>query len=111
MISLQRKKPNYEEVEQKIIDALNLQVKECQIKLGYWPPESYSALSETNMIAKREPVIVTVVEPKLDIQFDTTNYMMLQSTQLPPQLFDSYGVPIRDNFDCMISYQWDIQVI
>jgi hypothetical protein len=37
------------------------------------------------------------------------NYTVQQTFHQPPVLFDKFGVPIRQKFDCMISYQWDVQ--
>lgn len=94
-----------------LVTSLNLQIQECQAKLGYWPPETYSNQQETSRVFKREPVLVQLKEPKSDLKLQSVNYMLSQGTKLPQTLFDSFGVPIRDKFDCMISYQWDYQVI
>lgn len=90
-----------------MIDSLNKQIEECKAKLGdsNWPP----AMKPPEIIVRR-PVKVKVNEIKADIEFNHTHYEVTRLDFKPKQLeFDQHGRALRMKFDCMISYNWEIQ--
>lgn len=93
------------EIEKSLIDSLKKQIEECKAILGNnWPPE----IKKRPLIV-RKPVKVELQTPKADIRFIHTHYEVTRMELKPPPVFDDQGQPLRKKFDCMISYQWDIQ--
>ena len=102
--------PPEEEVEKAEIAALTKQLDEARAKLDSWPPprrpidegegEELPALTPEDL------------EPKSDADL-LFNYIHHEVTRMsfnaPKPLFDERGVPIKQKFDVMLSYQWDIQ--
>ncbi len=92
-----------DEREQALIKSLQLEIDKCRETLGAkWPPKK-----RLRKIAEEKPVQVKLTEPKATIEFNYINYELTRTEfTAPAELFDSKGVPIRNKFDCMISYQW-----
>jgi hypothetical protein len=121
------------DAEAKLIESLSKQIEECKAVLRYWPPEAISSKKYVNNIV-RKPVVVKPKEVRIfilflklqflisliflqqkkisaELEFHATNYTMQQVFHPPKDLFDKFGVPLREKFDCMLSYQWDKQDI
>jgi hypothetical protein len=104
-------RPQQNEAELKLIESLNRQIKDFQKKLGHWPPKSFVEDEGTKVLTplKRTAIRVELKERTATLYNDETNYQVKQAFHPPRLLFDKFGVPLREKFDCMISYQWDHQ--
>lgn len=99
-------KKNSNEIEKSLINSLKKQIDDCKEILGNnWPPD----IKKRPLIV-RKPVKVELETPKAEIEFTHTHYEINRmELKPPPVLFDEQGQPLRKKFDCMISYQWEIQ--
>jgi hypothetical protein len=104
----QSKNESSDIIKQKVLNALNERIEECKKKLSYWPPKTLTN-KVNNKIKKREPVLIDFQMPSTQIELNEINYTLQQVFHLPQDLFDKRGLPMREKFDCMISYQWDVQ--
>jgi hypothetical protein len=92
-----------DERENALIKTLEAKIEECKLKLMIWPPKK-----RTREVLEEKPVKVVLTEPKATHEMKYINYEVtrINFDSVPKELFDSNGIPIRHNFDCMISYQW-----
>lgn len=99
-------KPSTDEIERALIESLKKKIEECKAKLGSsWPPPE-----KPPQVIVRKPVKVNVQAPTAEIEFNHIHYDITRMELKPPlPVIDEYGRPIRKKFDCMISYNWDIQ--
>lgn len=99
-------KPKVDEIENSLIESLKKQIEECRTKLGSdWPPPI-----KKQTIIVRKPVIVKLDPPKAEIEFTHTHHEITRiELKPPPPVLDEHGRPLRKKFDCMISYNWEIQ--
>ncbi|XP_065660323.1 uncharacterized protein LOC100209544 [Hydra vulgaris] len=94
------------EKEKVTIESLQLQIEQCKINLGKWPPSKHKPRD----IIEKKPIYVKLSEPCSTKQYTFIHYEVMESSFVPPkQLFDKHGIPIKQSFDCMISYQWNFQ--
>lgn len=95
---------NREQIE---IMSLKKRLDECKTKL---PPGWTPKLHLKSEIINSNPVKVTLTEPKADLYLHYIHTELTRMSFNAPKLsYDAYGVPLRKEFDCMISYQWDYQ--
>lgn len=98
-------KPTVTERDKTLIESLNARIDECKLKLNHWPP-----LHKNRKQIELKPVKIDFKVNPLEIDADNTHYTITRLSFLPPrQLYDNHGVPIREKFDLMISYQWKQQ--
>jgi hypothetical protein len=98
-------RPNLSEREQKLIESLNKRVEECKAKLTNWPPKK-----RVREIPEEKPVKVELKKREETLEFSHIHTTVTKMGYAQPRaLFDNFGVPIREKFDCMISYQWQYQ--
>ena len=100
--------PTEDEVEQAELVALRKQLDEAKAKLGRWPPPKRPVVKEEELPLLRPEDLA----PKSDenLIFNYIHHEVTRMTFNPPKpLFDDRGVPTKQKFDVMLSYQWDIQ--
>lgn len=101
--------PQEDEVECAEIAALKKQLNEAKKKLGNeWPPKKRPPEEEEDFpILKPEDLVVKKDD---NLPFNYIHHDVTRMTFNPPKpLFDDRGVPVKQKFDVMLSYQWDIQ--
>jgi hypothetical protein len=101
-----------EEREKLQIAAKRKQLEKARDKImqagGTWPPKKRAVQPKIGPVQIRpEDLVVNKTE---DLPMNYIHHEVTRMTFKPPQpIFDPLGVPIISKFDCMISYQWDIQ--
>ena len=101
--------PHEDEVERAEIAALKKQLEKAKGELGSeWPPKKRPPEEEEEIpVLKPEDL---VVKNEDNLPFNYIHHEVTRMSFNPPKpLFDYRGVPIRQKFDVMLSYQWDIQ--
>ncbi|XP_064629483.1 uncharacterized protein LOC135488706 [Lineus longissimus] len=101
-----------EEREKLQIAAKQKQLADAQVKItqvgGSWPPKKRALEPQTKQVQICPEDLVVAKTETLPM-----NYIHHEVTRMsfkPPEpVLDPLGVPIIRKFDCMISYQWDIQ--
>ena len=99
-------KPSFEDRERAELNVIQKRIDECKAKLPTnWSPK----LKERSLIEKK-PVKVVLVDPKTDMAMQYIHYNITRMEFNAPKIsYDNYGIPLRDKFDCMISYHLDYQ--
>lgn len=101
--------PHEDEVEKTEIAALKKQLAEAKEKLGgNWPPKKRPPEKQEELLVLKPEDLVLKKDDNLP--FNYIHHEVTRMTFNPPKpLFDDRGVPIKQKFDVMLSYQWDIQ--
>ncbi|CAF1113160.1 unnamed protein product, partial [Brachionus calyciflorus] len=95
-------RPIQTEREKIYINSLHQRIEDCKKKLKDWPPP-HKKLEKKEL----KPVKIEFKPPKADIEFSNIHYTISRmGFTVPKSLYDNFGVPIREKFDAMISYQW-----
>jgi hypothetical protein len=80
---------------------LKEKIEECKSKLGTWPPPR--KLRTINSTTDRQPVRVTLTDPSATLAFTHIHHSITRmDMKAPPPLLDEYGLPKRQELDCMI---------
>lgn len=99
-------RPDESERELQFRKAVEKKCEECREKLLKWPPPR-------RLRPKKELKPVKVCLKKLQSKpnqyFSVTHFKVERTFFLPETLYDNFGVPKRQRFDGMISYQWSSQ--
>ncbi|CAH1794498.1 unnamed protein product [Owenia fusiformis] len=97
-----------EAAQHKAIDAEIAPIKAKLEQNGQWPPKDYKI--ERNEEPPVENLRKYMDGDKSELGMAYIHHEITRMTFNPPEpLFDPRGVPIKQRFDVMLSYQWDIQ--
>ena len=76
------------------------EINELKSKLSQWPPKR--KIRPVNTMKKRQPVRVTIPEPRATAEFSHTHYTYTRLEREAPPSLDDRGLPFRRRLDCMI---------
>lgn len=98
-----KSRPDLSEREIAFKDALEKRIEECKQKLCAWPPPH-----RTRVKKELKPVKIVLNKPYLDENeyYPNQHFTVGRAFIVPDTLYDNFGVPKRQKFDAMISYQW-----
>ncbi|RNA41414.1 General transcription factor IIH subunit 2 [Brachionus plicatilis] len=103
-------KPARSEREIAFAKCLEKRIEECRQKLTVWPPPHKKRPRKD-----LKPVKIVLNKPKIESNLfcsylqNNLQYTVGRVFILPDTLYDNFGVPKRQKFDAMISYQWTCQ--
>lgn len=98
-------KPSISERDKTLIASLNKRIEDCKLKLSDWPPPK--KIREKQML---KPVMIDLKTEKLETSSTNIHYTVTRLEFKQPNIvYDIYGIPLREKFDYMISYQWSKQ--
>jgi hypothetical protein len=93
--------PSETEREQTEICLLKEKIEECKQKLQTWPP--YRKIRTIDLIGNRQANRVQIDEPNAELQFTHIHHSISRMHRKAPiSLVDEYGLPKRQEIDCMI---------